>query len=71
MEVPEGKKDHIDDISKQAVMLKNEDAQNKNGTTDVESRWVLLEVCSFSICVWLKLLWQNNVVSSSALGTAL
>ena len=62
MEVPEGKKDHIDDISKQAVMLKNEDAQNKNGTIDVESRWVLLEGCSFCICVWLKLLWQNILV---------
>ena len=43
-------------------MLKNEDAQNKNGTTDVESRWVLLEGCSFCICVWLKLLWQNILV---------
>ena len=38
MKVLEGKKDHIDDISEQAVVLKKEDAQKKNGTTDVESR---------------------------------
>ena len=43
MKVLEGKKDHNDDISEQAVMLKKEDAQKKNGTTDVESRWVWLE----------------------------
>ena len=55
MEVPEGKKKHIDDISEQAVMLKKEDAQNKNGTTDVESRWVWLEEWIFFVCVWLKL----------------
>ena len=43
MKVLEGKKDHIDDISEQAVVLKKEDAQKRNGTTDVESRWVWLE----------------------------
>ena len=62
MEVPEGKKDHIDDISEQAMMLKKEDAQNKNGTTDVESRWVLLEGSSLWICVWLKLQCHNVLV---------
>ena len=43
MKVLEGKKDHIDDVSEQAVVLKKEDAQKRNGTTDVESRWVWLE----------------------------
>ena len=40
LEVPEGKQDHIDDVSEQPIMLKNEDAEKKNETTDVESRWV-------------------------------
>ena len=55
LEVPEGKKEHIDNASEQAVMLKKEDAQKRNDTTDVESRWVWLEEWSFCKCVWLKL----------------
>ena len=47
MEVLEGKKNHIADIQEHAVMSKKEEAQKKNGTTDVESWWVWLEGWSF------------------------
>ena len=38
MDVLEGKKDHVNDIEDHAVDLKVEDAEKKNGTSDVESR---------------------------------
>ena len=55
LKVPERKKERIDNALEQAVMWKKEDALNKNGTTDVESKWVWLEGWSFCKCVWLKL----------------
>ena len=51
LKVPEGKKDHTDDVSELAIMLKKEDDEKKNGTTDVESRLLWLAGWSFCICV--------------------
>ena len=42
MEMLEGKHDHIEEIAEQASYLKTKDGEKKNGTSDVESRWVWL-----------------------------
>ena len=39
MEMLEGKKTTIEEIEDQAVLLKEEDGEKKNGTSDVESRY--------------------------------